>query len=430
MFRVEKILNTLHEKYRYMEKQSILYSYSFDKETKTSKHNIFKNYLSRKSIFKNKEFLLSSFIPDEILHRDKEIMEISSIIAPSLRGYKPNNIFIYGGVGTGKTICIKKVLEQLNEISLQNKSNIKTIYINCKMKRVADTEYRLLAQLLNEVGVLVPDTGLPTDVLYKKFFNEIDKKKQIILIVLDEIDALIRKVGDEFLYNLIRINSELNNTKISIIGITNDLTFTNYLDARIKSSLGEEEIIFHPYNATQLRDILKQRAKEAFNKNTIKINIINKCAAIAAQEHGDARRALDLLRVAGEIAERENSSEILEKHVNIAEEKIELDTIIETIRSLPKQSQAILYAIINNKSENKISTKEVFAEYKKICLKNNLRVLTQRRVSDLINELDILGIIDTKVISKGRYGRTREISLLITNDILDNAKKILIPIFE
>lgn len=393
---------------------------------------IFTRYLTKKSIFKDKRVLTHSYFPEKIFHRDKEIAQISSILAPALRYYQPSNIFIYGSVGTGKTICVKQVLNQLNEVAKENKINVKTIYINCKLKKVSDTEYRLLAQLLNEMGVYVPDTGLPTDVLYRKFFNEVDKKEQVLIIVLDEIDALVRKVGDEFLYNFTRINAELEKAKISLIGITNNLIFCNDLDARVKSSLGEEEIIFHPYNAVQLKDILEDRAEKAFNPGVISKGVINKCAALAAQEHGDARRALDLLRVAGEIAERAGKNVIEEEDVDLADQKIDLDHIIESVRSLPRQSQAVLFSIIKlvENGYEKILTGDVFDKYREVCMRAGLRALTQRRISDLIGELDMLGIINAKVISKGRYGRTREISLGIGNEVLNHVKRLLSPLFD
>ena len=399
--------------------------------------NIFNSYIEKPTVFKNKKTLTSSFIPMKILHRNEEINQISSILAPALRGYQPNNVFIYGTCGTGKTVVTRFVFSQLKEAT-KNKS-IKTIYINCKMKKVADTEYRLLAQLIKELGETVPDTGLPTDVLYRKFFEKIDEKKQTVIIALDEIDSLFRKVGDEFLYNLTRINPELKQSQITTVGITNDLSFREALDQRVKSSLSEEEIIFKPYDAMQLKDILTQRIKQGFNESVVNENVINKCAALAAQEHGDARRALDLLRVAGEIAERSGNPSINENHVDQAEEKIDLDRITETVKTQPKHSQAVLHAIIkltnngnngNNGSNGKwidarLLTGDVFSSYQEICSKNSIKALTQRRVSDLISELDMLGIITAKVISKGRYGRTREISLPMNDNALDNVKNFL-----
>jgi cell division control protein 6 len=300
------------------------------------------------------------------------------------------------------------------------------------MKKVADTEYRLFAQLLKEFGDIIPDTGLPTDVLYRRFFCRLDERHQAVVLILDEIDTLVCKVGDEFLYNLTRINNELKNAQLNIVGITNDLSFRDRLDMRIKSSLSEEEILFRPYNALELKNILAQRIEEGFLPGVVSEPIINKCAAIAAQEHGDARRALDLLRVAGEIAERNGETTITEEHVNIAEEKLDVDRVTETIKTQPRQSQAVLYAIFGlSKREAKkwvdsrILTGDVFHAYENICTENGLKILTQRRVSDLIAELDMLGIINAKVISKGRYGRTREISLPMSEQLLEKVHNLL-----
>jgi len=114
---------------------------------------------------------------------------------------------------------------------------------------------------------------------------------------------------------------------LCIVGISNNLTFLDELDPRVRSSLSEEEILFHPYNALQIQDILNQRSNAAFKEGVLQDGVISKCAAYAAKEHGDARRALDLLRVAGELAERDNSKKILLKHIDEANEKIEKDKI-------------------------------------------------------------------------------------------------------
>ncbi|MEF8863774.1 MAG: cell division control protein Cdc6, partial [Haloarculaceae archaeon] len=191
--------------------------------------------------------------------------------------------------------------------------------------------------------------------------------------------------------------------------------FTDFLDPRVKSSLGEEEIVFPPYDATQLRDILQQRADVAFKEDTLSEDVIPLCAAFAAQEHGDARRALDLLRTAGELAERDRTDTVEENHVRQAQEKIELDRVVEVVRTLPTQSKLVLYAtiLLEKNGVHSINTGEVFNIYKRLCGEVDADVLTQRRVTDLISELDMLGIVNAVVVSKGRYGRTKEISLSV-----------------
>lgn len=369
---------------------------------------MFEDYLNKTSIFLNKNVLSISYTPSKIPHRDKEISACAQILTPALKLECPSNLLLYGKTGTGKTVSIQHVCKQLELVAQSKNIPVRYIYLNCKLRKVADTEYRLIAQITRELGREVPATGLPTEEVYKKFYEAIDDEKQIVLLVLDEIDNLLAKSNDEVLYNLTRINSELKNARLCIIGISNDITFKNNLDPRVKSSLGEEEIIFPPYDAIQLKDILQERSDMAFMREAVNLEVIAKCAAYAAREHGDARRALSLLRVAGELAERENSMVIIEKHLDMAQDKVEFDQLIELIKTQPKQSIAVLYSIMLEKNDSS-NTGDVYNIYKDICLKSGIKFLTQRRFSDLIGELDMLGIINTKIISKGRYGRTREI---------------------
>lgn len=386
----------------------------------------FEKYLEKKPIFKNKVVLQSNYSPAQISHRDEQIQQLANILAPVLRGEKPSNVFIYGKTGTGKTLTVKYTTQQLTEISKQKQLPIKVIYLNCKLKKLADTEYRIVAQLLREYGKNIPPTGLPTDEVYHLFFNTLDADKHILLLILDEIDQLVGKSGDELLYNLTRINSELKNSQITLVGISNDLVFTDTLDPRVKSSLSEEELIFPPYNAEQIQNILHQRALLAFFPGTLEEGVLEKCAAFAAREHGDARRALELLRVAGELAERQNEKKVCIAHLDLAEDKIERDRILDVVATQPKQYQITLFSILDACGQKQgVFTGEIYSLYERYCSQVGLRPLTQRRISDIIAELDMLGIINAKVISKGRYGRTREISIGINDALIQRIKGIL-----
>ena len=260
----------------------------------------------------------------------------------------------------------------------------------------------------------------------------IDKEKQIIILILDEIDQAVKKIGDEFLYNLTRINTELKNAQISIVGVSNNIMFIRDVDPRVKSSLSEEEVSFPPYNALQLKDILEQRAKKCFNKNVLEEGVISKCAAYAAREHGDARRALDLLRIAGELTERESKPKITLNYINKAQEKIERDMVLDIVETQPKQFQLVLLAILELenqakklKKETKIFTGDIYNLYKELCKSFRIDCLTQRRISDIIAEFDMYGIINAVVISKGRHGRTREIKSAIPLSLVEKVKQIL-----
>ncbi|MFC1741269.1 ORC1-type DNA replication protein [Nanoarchaeota archaeon] len=388
--------------------------------------NFFEEYMSKESLFLNKGVLQSAYTPDVMPHREDQIKQIANMLAPAIRMERPSNMFIYGKPGTGKTVCAQHTAKNLETVAKKNNVNVDVVYLNCKLGKVADTEYRLIAQLAREFGKEIPSTGLPTGEVYNIFHKAIDNEKRILILILDEVDQLVKKTSDEILYNLTRINSELQNAQIALVGISNDLMFIDHVDPRVKSSLSEEELVFPPYNAIQLQDILRCRIKEAFKEGVVQPGAVEKCSAYAAKDHGDARRALELMRVSGELAERNGETEVSIKHLDLAEDKIEKDRIVDIITTQPHQFKATLYAALTiAKGSQGIFTGDIYDVYQKICAKVGLRPLTQRRISDVIAEFDLLGIINAKVISKGRYGRTREISLAIPQAVEPKIKEII-----
>ncbi len=260
---------------------------------------------------------------------------------------------------------------------------------------------------------------MSTAEVYRRVIGAIDSRSSMVIIVMDEIDYMVKKEDDEILYRLTRANEELGSSGISIVGITNDIKFVEALDARVRSSLGEEEIIFPPYNAQQLRDILIERARLAFRPGAVGDDVISLCAALAAREHGDARRALDLLRVAGEIADREGSDKVLEDHVYRARNEIERDRASEIILTLPIHGKLILYSIVKIlEGGGEATTGEIYLTYRDMVKSYGLDPVTQRRASDIISELDMVGLISAVTVNRGRYGKTRVVKLQVSPEVV------------
>lgn len=382
--------------------------------------DIFKRFYSGSMIFRDRSVLRHDFIPDKLPCREKEIEELASILAPALRGELPSNVFIYGKPGTGKTVVVRYVLTELMDAMKELKVNyVRLGYTNC---RRAGTPYRVLSELCDTIDVKVPFTGLATDEVFTRFKKGLERKRCVFIAVLDEIDALIRKnrdAGNEVLYRLTRINVDLKKSKVCFIGITNDVTLNEYLDGPVLSCLSERELVFPPYDATQLSIILRERAKLAFREGVVSEDAIKVCAALAAREHGDARKALDLLRVAGEIAERKGDSMVSEEHVLEAQKELEYGHLFEAIKKLPLHSRLVLLSVyLLEKRTHKIFTGDVYSKYEDICSMLDMSPLSQRRVSELINELDSMGILNVRVVSMGRYGRSKKISIACNKKVV------------
>ncbi|MEM2098489.1 MAG: ORC1-type DNA replication protein [Candidatus Bathyarchaeia archaeon] len=376
--------------------------------------SVFERFVNSPKLFKDREVLRHDYLPEKLPHREEQIKKLGETVAPVLRNARCSNIFLYGKTGTGKTAVTKYVLSHLEIKAKEYNAPVKFCYINCRM---IGSEYRVFAALSQNLGVSVPFTGLSVGEVFDRFRSGLDSSQTIFIAVLDEVDALIKDRGDSLLYELTRINETLKRSKLSIIGISNDLRLKEFLDPRVFSSLSEEEIVFRPYDASELRNILFERSKLSFYDGVLSDAALSFCAALAAAEHGDARRALDLLRVAGEVAERQGALLITEEHVREAEKHIEHNRVVDALQNLTLHSKLVLLSVYHLNKSN-VTTGEIYDVYNELCNEIGTGILTQRRLGTLVNELDAMGLLNSKVVSMGRYGRTKKIRLEIARGLL------------
>lgn len=367
----------------------------------------------RNVIFKDKKPLDHRFLPEKLIHRDEQIREIARNWVDVLDDVTPSNVTLYGKTGTGKTATSKFAREQLIEAAGKENVFVKIEYIRCTDYT---TEYQVLAQLCNKLGRDVPNRGWTKGEVVNTF-RDIFKtnafgKKLHLIVILDEIDILLEKDGDGILYTLTRTDN------VTVLLISNYLDFKNLIKSRVTSSLNDKEIVFPPYGANQLSDILSERANLSFNENVLAPDVIPLCSAMAAKEEGDARYALDLLKNAGELAFDEDCDKVTSDHVKRAKDRIEHNKVSEIISTLPLQQQRVLEAILNlTKQNEEITSGKLYDEYVSLSKKD---AVTYRRSFDFINELELLGIISTNTISRGRgKGRTNIIKLQCDENLLE-----------
>ena len=379
---------------------------------------------SGRSILKKRDVLHFTFIPETILHRDTELAKVTQALLPILKKSRPSNLLVYGKPGTGKTLVVKTILSKIQKRVEKSDFPIKLVYTNAKDET---TLYGLLVSFGRQLGLKtqkeLPTTGLSISGVFNRLLDTIEKNTTNAVFVIDEIDylaELISKTGKDILYNLTRANERLKTGSLTLIGISNDLTFKERLDPRVLSSLSEEEIVFTNYTQNQIKEILEDRIKTAFIQGTVEQAAVNLCAAMAGQEHGDARRAIDLLRVAGELAEREQSEAVKEDHIRRASQKMEEDKETTALNSYPLHEKLLIIAVMR---ANGSSTGEIFQAYKGLCKTLRQKEITQRRVTQILGDIELSGLITGKIIHQGMHGRTKKYNLTIHPDVVKKALK-------
>lgn len=351
-------------------------------------------------IFAKKELLEINHLPDHgrIVGRDDEISALANALNPALFNQSPSNVLLYGKTGTGKSLCAKHVSRRLVDEADEEGVTVGVAYVDCAQDSTETQAVQTIATATNTPAteVSIPDKGISTSTYYKRLWRILDELYDVVVVILDEIDKL---ENDDILMQLSRAGEagKLERCKLGVIGISNKIKYKDRMDERVKSSLCEREFVFPPYDANQLRSIMEARS-DAFKEGVLEPGTIPLAAAQAAQEHGDARKAIDILRYAGELAQAEHAETVREEYVKKARERAENDRFRELIRGATPHSKYALQALailsLDNPDVDAFRTSRVYEVYEQVCRQMDSDPLSTRRVRDLLREQAFLDVIE------------------------------------
>ena len=381
-------------------------------------------------IIKNPNVLRHDYIPNRILHRNKQQELVTQSLIPLYQKSIPPNLLVYGKPGTGKTLVVNKVLKQIQDRVDKNSYRIKIAITNAKDQ---SNLYNVLVDLGRQLGLKskktpndklwLPSTGLSISEVFNRILYIIEKNKINTVFVIDEIDhlaKLVDKTGKDILYSIIRANLKLKNGSLSLVGISNDVRFKEELDPRVISTLSEEEIVFPAYETNEIKEILEDRVPIAFEKNVVSAGALNLCASMACRQHGDARRAIKLLNVAAKTAELNQANLITDEHVRLASQRIEVDKESQQLAAFSLHVKLLVITIM--KSPN-ISTGDIYSAYKSLCKIIHQNELTQRRITQMLSEIELSGLISGRMLHQGIHGNTKKFNLTVSPELVKNTLK-------
>lgn len=393
------------------------------------KNTIIQNrrYLDDEQLHREEQFKVLKEIFDVDV-RDKEIKDLSSHFAPIFRQDHPIHLSLFGKTGTGKTVTMLYFLSMIQSLCLKQQIPLKYIHLDLSTPKPCFRALNDLACFLDAAKRY--KKGISLDELMGRIEEKMKDYQGYFVLFIDEVDH-VRRDLDSFLKFLVKRLPQSVAPKLVLVFSSNKLNWQENIDPRIKSFIKLNELLFEPYNAFDLRKILSLRIKKALDPKMIQKGIVEKIAAVSSRTHGDARKAVELLSKSAHIAEKEGTSITLEL-VDRAMEEIERDKYIAMVKSSPKQLQAALYSVIALSSYRKkpFHTGDAYEAYHSFCVKIHLRALTQRAFSDLVSELDMYGFIQARVLSKGRYGRTKEIIVNLPSELSDRLKQVVLMEFD
>jgi len=277
--------------------------------------NFIEEELSRHSIFKDEAKLNLEYIPEKLLHREKEFLTLSRYFKILL--LRPNaispRILITGKNGIGKTSLTKRFGNLFVQRAKKMYVKLEYVHINCRIEKNA---YQIILKVLKRIKIPISERGFSFYELLKLLINEIEIRDLGLILTLDEIDYL-KKNDYKLIYDLLKFNDDKINPKqrISIIAIANSSKIIEKFDNNLKSIFLPHKIKFRPYSNQEIFDILKERANEAFYIGTVSDQIIKQISKVCTPS-GDIRVALDLLRKVGKVAEKNRSFKITQDFLN------------------------------------------------------------------------------------------------------------------
>ncbi len=364
------------------------------------------------NIFANETALYDDYQPDDLLEREAEITDIVTTLQSITNGDRPRNMFIYGQTGTGKTLTTNTLLTELEaDLADHPDYSVNTDWVNCRDKSAYHTAISLVNELKDDSEDTI-NAGYQTSDIHDMLFDSIATSEATHhILVLDEIDHVATDTEEGLLYQLSRAHQhqDLNGTQLSIIGISNNFRFRENLDSQTQSGLCETEVHFSPYDADQLRSIISQRVSQSFQENIVNTAAIAKTAAIAAQDTGSARHALDILHQAGLLARKNNLETITDTTIDEAVSHVQRGRIMDELQELPTQSHYVLAAIISLTEQYNTeapSTTEIYERYEHITNEadSNGTTLSQRSIHNRLSELATTGFLAFEQVNNGKNG--------------------------
>jgi len=350
------------------------------------------------SVFRDEHVFEIGYVPEMFRHRNTQMETLKYALRPAVRGSRPLNVIARGPPGTGKTTAVQKLFAELRA-----ETDVNVARVNCQ---VDSTRYSVFSRLFEHVFEYEPPAS---GISFKKLFGQITDRlvddDEVLAVALDDVNYLFYESGaSDTLYSLLRAHEAHSGAKIGVICISSDLDLDviESLDSRVQSVFRPEEVYFNSYDQPEIVDILRERVDRGFHDDVIDAPTLDRVAELTAEQGGDLRVGIDLLRRAGLQAEMRASRTVEREDVEAAYDTSKYVHLSRHLRGLSDSEQALVEILAEQGGGRAGDIFELFADRTD---------LGYTRYSEIINKLDRLDILDTEYVSVDGRGRSRALTL-------------------
>ena len=364
----------------------------------------------RSSIIKDLDKLSFEYVPEKLIHRESQMNSLRMMFRPVLESGRSATAFLIGSVGTGKTATAKRFCLDIRHYAMESGKAVDHHIVNCRRN---NSDSSVLLSLIRHYDTGYPDRGFSVSEMMKSFKKHVEKKGQHLIVVLDEVDVLIKKGASDIIYQLSRFNEEsINmNSSASLVMIAQDYVLDRLDNASLSTFRRTNVISFDRYQRNELLDIVNVRAEEALRAGHIRDDALELIADIAS-EWGDARFAIEMLERSAQIAEENVELEVNSEHVREAKAMTYSVVTESKLEELDLQQKLVLLAVARSiKGDAYVNTGTAEKAYAIACEEYGEKPRKHTQFWTYIKSLSDQGLLETSVRGDPDGGRTTYISL-------------------
>lgn len=365
------------------------------------------------SVFKDLARLDFDYVPDDLPHREEAVRFLSQTYRGLTQGGRREHAFLWGPVGTGKTVVAKRFARDFQGALRKRGQTLDHVHVNCRSRKSAGL---VMLGVLQHFDKNYPERGFSVGEMIQDLRKQLERRDTHLLVILDEVDALLRTDGSDLVYDLTRLQSEGGPAwpGVSLVLISQEDVLGRLDEASLSTFKRSNSFRLDPYGPEALEAITGQRVEMAFQRGAVEDDTVSLVADTVAAQGGSARLAIEILQKAGRLADDEGSQHVTPEHIRAAKADSWSHITTTKLQAMPKHPLLVLLALARRLQKDQsayATTGNVEKAYGVVCEEFGETARGHTQFWKYLNQLRDAGFLLSRLSGKGHAGTTQLLSI-------------------